>query len=144
LSGSAKTPRLRKSPTVGSNFMETTYIQFEVPKNEKQTATDGKVKKSLKKAVIGILTSVILKANPDYDKEIDKVKSWLIELETETGIPKREIGLNNLGEPILKMPYKNNYGYWTDNNLLLGDFKKHFQVGEIDKATFETKWNILL
>lgn len=93
---------------------------------------------------MGILTTVIPKANPDYENEIDKVKSWLIELETETGIPQREIGLDNLGKPILKMPYKDNYGYWTENNLLLDDFKKHFQVREIDPTMFETKWNNFL
>lgn len=25
---------------------------------------------------------------------------------------------------ILKMPFKNNYGYWIDNNLVLNDFRK--------------------
>lgn len=128
----------------GSNFMETTYIQFEVPKNENQTSADGLLKRSLKKVIIGVLTTVIPKANPDYENQIDNVKSWLVELEPDTGIPQREIGLDNKGNTILKMPYKDNYGYWTDNNLLLEDFKKHFQVNEIDRITFETKWNIPL
>lgn len=31
--------------------METTYIQFEVPKNENQTSADGLLKRSLKKVI---------------------------------------------------------------------------------------------
>lgn len=124
--------------------MKTTYIQFEVPKNENQTSADGILKRSLKKALVGILTPVIPKANPDFDEKIDTIKYWLVELETETGISQREIGLDDEGNIVLKMPYKDNYGYWTDNNLLLEDFKKHFQAKEIDKITFETKWNIPL
>ena len=106
--------------------METTYIQFEVQKSENQTSPDGLLKRSLKKAITGVLTTVIPKTNPDYENQIDNVKSWLVELETDSGIPQREIGLDDEGNTILKMPYKDNYGYWTDNNLLLDDFKKHF------------------
>lgn len=123
-----------------SKGVDATYILFEVEQSS-HTSSGGYLKKLLKITFIRILSIFIPKANPDYDDEIGKVTSWLIELETETGVPQREIGLNNLGEPILKMPYKDNYGYWTDNNLLLNDFKNHFQVKEIDQATFEIKWN---
>ena len=124
--------------------METIYIQFETPKNKYQNPPDGFLKKSFKKAIVGVLKSVIPKANPDFEKEIDNVKSWLVELEIETGIPQREIGLDDAGKTILKMPYKDNYGYWTDNNLLLDDFKKHFHAREIEKTNFETKWDLFL
>ncbi|MBK7855619.1 MAG: hypothetical protein IPJ79_12595 [Bacteroidetes bacterium] len=40
------------------------------------------------------------------------------------------------------MPYKDNYGYWTDNNLLLHDFKEHFVVSEINKDSFEQSWEL--
>jgi hypothetical protein len=40
----------------------------------------------------------------------------------------------------MKMPYKKNYGYWTDNNMLLDDFRKHFEVSEITKEEFERQW----
>jgi hypothetical protein len=122
--------------------MNTTYIQFELPKNETQIPTDGFLKRSFKKAFIGTLTTVIPKANPDFEGKIDNVKYWLVELESETGIPQRELGLDIEGRTILKMPYKDNYGYWTDNNLLLDDFKKYFPVKEIDKTDFETKWDL--
>ena len=58
------------------------------------------------------------------------------------GIPEREIGLDKEGRVILKMPYKDNYGYWTDNNLLLNDFKEHFVVSEIRKDSFEKSWKL--
>jgi hypothetical protein len=88
------------------------------------------------------LTSIIPKANPDFDYKIDLVENWLVELDCETGIPEREIGIDKNGQVILKMPFKNNYGYWTDNNLLLKDFKEHFTTSEISKESFENHWLI--
>jgi hypothetical protein len=40
------------------------------------------------------------------------------------------------------MPFENNYGYWTDNNLLLNDFKESFIVFEITKISFDVKWKL--
>ncbi|WP_234111808.1 hypothetical protein [Chryseobacterium sp. R2A-55] len=122
--------------------MTTTYIQFDAPKNDKQTVKEGLIKSSLKKALKGILTTFIPKVNPDFDEKIDEVKYWLVECDYESGIPEREIGLDKEGRVILKMPYKDNYGYWTDNNLLLNDFKEHFVVSEISKDSFEQSWDL--
>ncbi len=38
------------------------------------------------------------------------------------------------------MPDERNTGYWTDNNLLLEDFKEHFDVTEINENDFNDKW----
>jgi hypothetical protein len=122
--------------------MKTTYIQFDAPKSDRQTAIDGLIKSSLKKALVGILTTIIPKANPDFDDKIDEVQYWLVECDNETGMPEREIGLDKEGRVILKMPFKDNYGYWTDNNLLLHDFKEHFVVSEISKESFEESWEL--
>jgi hypothetical protein len=122
--------------------MKMTYIQFGVPRNDSQTAKDGLIKGSLKKALVGILTTNIPKANPDFDDKIDEVQYWLVECNNETGIPEREIGFDKEGSVILKMPFKDNYGYWTDNNLLLKDFKEHFVVSEISKDSFEQSWDL--
>lgn len=122
--------------------MKTTYIQFDAPKNDSRSAKDGLIKSSLKKAVAGILTKIIPKANPDFDDKIDEVKYWLVACDNATGIPQREIGLDKEGRVILKMPFKDNYGYWTDNNLLLNDFKEHFKVSEISKYSFEKNWEL--
>jgi len=90
---------------------------------------------------MGVLTRIIPKANPDFEDKINEVDYWLVEYNSETGFPEREIGLDIEGQVLLKMPHKNNYGYWTDNNLLLNDFKEHFNVSEISKEKFEESWD---
>lgn len=123
--------------------METSiYIQFKVAKREHNSVSDGIVKKNLKKAVIGVLTSIIPKANPDFEETIDLVETWIVEVDQETGIPEREIGMDKNGEIIVKMPFNDNYGYWTDNNLKLEDFKSRFETSEIRRDTFENYWNL--
>ena len=122
--------------------MKATYIQFDAPKSDNLTAKDGLIKSSMKKALVGILTAIIPKANPDFDNKIDEVQYWLVECDNKTGIPEREIGLDKEGRVILKMPFKGNYGYWTNNNLLLNDFKEHFVVSEISKDIFEQSWEL--
>jgi len=119
-----------------------TYIQFKVPKKEHNSESDGVVKRNIKKAIIGILGSIIPKANPDFENKIDLVETWIVELDNETGIPEREIGMDKDGRIIVKMPFKNNYGYWTDNNLLLTDFKDHFETTEISQVSFENYWSL--
>ncbi|MGG5487101.1 hypothetical protein [Gaetbulibacter sp. PBL-D1] len=121
---------------------KTTYIQFKVPKNEHTSEPDGAVKRNIKKAIIGILSSIIPKGNPDFENKIGLVETWIVEFENETEIPEREIGMDKDGRIIVKMPFKNNYGYWTDNNLLLPDFKKHFETTEISQDSFENYWSL--
>ena len=97
----------------------------------------------MKKALVGILTKIIPKGNPDFDDKIDEVQYWLVECDSETGMLEREIGLDKEGRVIMKMPYQDNSGYWTDNNLLLNDFKNHFIISEISKDSFEQNWESL-
>ncbi len=122
--------------------MKKTYIQFNAPRSCDKALKDGWLKSSFKKVLVGILHMFIPKANPDFENKIDVVKYWLIECDEDTGIPEREIGLDSEGRVILKIPYEKNYGYWTDNNLLLKDFKEHFVVSEISKESFEMSWEI--
>lgn len=119
-----------------------TYIKFEIQKNRNQTSKNGLVKNVLENILAEILTKIIPKGNPDFDDKIDDVEFWLLECDNETGIPEREIGLDSKGNIILKMPFKNNYGYWIDNNLLLNDFKKNFVVSEISMKSFEDIWKM--
>lgn len=123
--------------------MKETYIQFDAPNSDRPPAKDGLIKSLLKMALTGILTTIIPKANPNFDQKIDEVRYWLVEFDND-GIPKREIGLDKEKQVILKMPYKDNYGYWTDNNLLLNDFRKHFVVSEISKNSFEQSWSYFI
>ncbi|MEZ7509126.1 hypothetical protein QO190_08055 [Cloacibacterium sp. Arc13] len=79
-------------------------------------------------------------ANPDFDSKIHDTNIWLIEFDNDN-IPVREIGMNNSQEPIMIMPYENNFGFWTDNNLILQDFKNGFEFEKISKSEFEKNWN---
>lgn len=88
------------------------------------------------------LELIIPKANPDYEKKIDSVVYWLLEFESKRSTPEREIGLDSNEEVIVKMPYKNNYGYWVDNSLTLEGFQKTFKVEEITKEYFDEKWKV--
>ena len=74
------------------------------------------------------------------DSKIYDTNIWLIEFDNEN-IPVREIGINNSNDPIMIMPYKNNYGFLTDNNLKLQDFKNGFEFEKISKSEFEKKWD---
>ena len=122
--------------------MKTSYIQFDAPKKDSQAVEDSLLRRALKKVLVGILTEVIPKANPDFDDKIDEVQYWLVAYDNETGIPEREIGLDKEGRVIIRIPYKNNYGYWTDNNLLINNFKEQFVVSEISKDSFEQNWEL--
>ncbi|MCB1025177.1 MAG: hypothetical protein KDB79_12345, partial [Acidobacteria bacterium] len=83
--------------------MKTSYIQFDSPKSATQDSKDRESSGAVNKALVRILASFIPKANPDFDDQIENVRNWLVECETETGIPIREIGLDNEGRVLLKM-----------------------------------------
>lgn len=40
----------------------------------------------------------------------------------------------------MKMPFGENYGYWTDNDLTAGGFERLFEVTYITKELFDEKW----
>ena len=116
------------------------YIQFELPKRNVEVPKDRPIRTWVLKALECFLRKITPLANPDFDSKIDDVKYWMVECDDVSGIPDREIGIDKEGRVILKMPYKDNYGYWTDNNLLLADFKKHFDCSDISRESFEHHW----
>lgn len=107
------------------------------PKNKEQSWLTT----LLENSVIKVLTTIIPKANPDFDKEIGNVDEWLIEFNKETGVPQREIGIDKDGKTIMIMPFRNNYGYWTDNNLRLAEFNEQFQTTVTTEFEFNTMWD---
>ncbi|MEH1009462.1 hypothetical protein VDP25_17115 [Winogradskyella sp. ECml5-4] len=121
---------------------KTSYIEFELPKSKQKTQAEGIVKRNFKKALIGIFGAIIPKANPDFENKFDLVEKWIIELDNETGIPEREIGMDKKGRIIVKMPFKKNYGFWTDSNLVFSDFKGQFSTSKITRDTFENYWSL--
>ena len=118
------------------------YLKF---KDVKGTNSDDKPKtwltKTFEKSVIKVLTTIIPKANPDFEDKIGDVDEWLIEINEETETPEREIGINNQGRTIMIMPFGRNYGYWTDNNLKLNDFIETFQATLIVDKEFNERWD---
>ena len=115
------------------------YIKFK----EKTYSVKKHPVGTFEKVFIGIMKFIFPKANPDFDDKIDAVFIWMLEFEDEEDFPNREIGIDSNNNIILKMPFKKNYGYWTDNNLKYNDFVNSFNAEIIDKSEFETKWNEL-
>ena len=92
--------------------------------------------KKISKKILEIIFPI---ANPDFDSKIDDVVFWLLEFDEDLDYPIREIGLDQNKNVVLKMPYRENYGYWTDNELTYQDFIKRFSATPIEKILFEKK-----
>ena len=117
--------------------MNSMFIKFTDPGTRTKRA-----KESLwKRITLKLLVSFIPSGNPNFEDEMDNVKEWLIEFKDGNQFPNREIGLDILQQPIMIMPWRRNYGYWLDNNLLLQDFKSNFNAVEITKEEFEKHWD---
>jgi hypothetical protein len=103
--------------------MEEIYLRLKFNKrtNNRQNKENSWLVTLLENSMIKVLTTIIPKANPDFEKEIDNVHEWLIEFNKDTEVPQREIGVDNNGRMIMIMPFRKNYGYWTDNDLNLAD-----------------------
>ena len=115
------------------------YLSFEVQLDiENVNKNKLPLIKILVKKILFFLLPV---ANPDFELQIDNVKTWILEFNDKHSIPIREIGLNNQGKVILKMPFNSNYGYWTDNLLKFYDFQNEFNAKIIDKENFLILWN---
>jgi len=108
-----------------------TYIQFEEQVD----------KETFKKVFfVRILERILPKANPDFEDKIDEVRCWLLEFDSETGKVQREIGLDKEGHIVLKAPFRENYGFWTDSPCLFS--KDSFKAIEISKDNFEDSWEL--
>jgi len=110
-------------------------LRFKMPKD----STSPTDKQSV--AFIESLSKFLPAANPDYDDKIKLVTHWIVEFEVNTGLPNREIGLNDADEVIMTLPDKSNYGYWTDNHLKLNDFEETFETKVIQNKDFEFFWS---
>ena len=116
------------------------YLAFEDPKSTLTSIQRGLFHSIALRVIKFLIERIIPLANPDFDSQFDNVASWLVECEKESGFPNREIGLDTSGCPIMKMPYRNNLGYWTDNNLSAADFINQFKAVETTSLLFENIW----
>ena len=80
-------------------FYKMRYFKFE-------TVVDNIEEKDNKIHIffINILSLIIPKSNPDFEKEYDNVNFWYIEFDEENEYTNREIGLNVNEEVILISP----------------------------------------
>ena len=116
------------------------YIKFSEPSFKKEVKKETFFNKYLKSFISKSLSLFLPMANSDYEHLIDDVQEWKIEYDNTENCAWREIGFDKNGKVIMVMPFHNNYGYWTDNNLTLEDFKK-FEYIEISATEFESEWN---
>lgn len=118
--------------------MSNTYISFDL------SESDASIKPETisKRFIRTILESPAPVSNPDFIDQFSNIVTWLIEFEDDSYFPNREIGLNSLGDPIIAMPWKSNYGYWTDSNVVLKDLSFHFHVKGITNTQFKDLWNL--
>ncbi len=113
------------------------YIQFY---QKEPVNRPGNHKKLLRKTLSSILSKIIPIANPLFENRFETIKTWLLEIEKESGLPNREIGLDQNGDCVIILPFKDNYGYWIDTDMHLKNFKSQFAATEITKLLFERKW----
>lgn len=85
------------------------------------------------------------KQNPEFENEIGNVNEWLLEFKYNDWNYKneveREIGINDAGIAIVKMPYNKNYGFWSDEDVDYDFFIEKFKYEEISKEYFNEMWN---
>lgn len=118
--------------------MSNSYIKF----NVLQTGIRGTPENTGAKIepVVTTETEIPPVSNPDFEDKIDQVATWLIEFEGDSYFPDREIGLDSSNNPIMIMPWRKNYGYWTDNDLTIEKFRKKFNCIDITREEFQGFW----
>ena len=120
--------------------MNRIYLQFKANKaNTSEAEPKNWLGRAIENSLYKILTSIIPKANPYFNGKIKDVYEWIIEVE-EDEMPTREIGINKEGSVIMIMPWRENCGYWTDNNLIAEDFIESFECTTVNQNEFENLW----
>lgn len=113
------------------------YIKF----TDTPSTPDVKKKNNRKAKILKTILFFIPESNPEYDEIICDVAEWQLEIDPTDNLPTREIGKDINGKIILIMPWRDNYGYWTDNNITIDYFKDHFKATNIDKSEFDKNWD---
>jgi hypothetical protein len=88
-----------------------------------------------------VFSLIVPKANPDFEGKIQDVRQWILEVNDKEGTPDREIGLDDTGNVMMIMPWRNNYGFWTDSNVLVDDLAKSHEMQFVNRQEFESLWN---
>ena len=118
--------------------MSNTYLRFPILKSD-YNKTPEAISERLVKEVFNEQAPI---SNPDFTNILSQVAFWLIEFEDDSYYPNREIGLDANETPIVIMPWKRNYGYWTDSNVVIKDIMSNFAAQEIPKEQFIKNWKL--
>ena len=89
---------------------------------------------------IRLLRCTLPVANPDFEDLFEEVSYWYVEYDLTGKYTNREVGLGEDGSPLTIAPYRDNLGFWTDEDLNLDDYKHRLQATAITAAQFEEKW----
>lgn len=116
---------------------ENIYIKFKVTPDTLEVKTKNRRWTKIIKTILFFIP----KGNSDFDDLIGDVAEWQLEIDPNSKLPSRELGKDINGKIILIMPWLENYGYWTDNEITLDYFKEHFKANSIDKSEFNENWN---
>ena len=120
------------------------YIRFKTDKvvpDSEQQGSERWLTRSIENILIKVTSSIVPKANPDFDGKIQDVRQWILEVDDDEGIPEREIGLDDKGNVMMIMPWKDNYGFWTDSNVHVDELAKSHEMQFLDRQEFENLWN---
>ena len=120
------------------------YIKFktdEIVTDSGQPTGTSWLAKTVENSLTKILTTIIPKANPDFDGKIQDVRQWILEVDEDEGTPEREIGLDDKGNVMMIMPWKDNYGFWTDSSVQVDELAKSRDMNFGDKEEFERLWD---
>ena len=113
------------------------YLAFKHP--NQHDAVD-KPTNGLEDFIVKVLEALIPVGNPDFEEQLNKVDSWVVEYNTEEEDTLREIGYDKNNNVLLVLPLNDNLGYWANNNLTLEEYKKLNAVN-VTADQFEKDWN---
>lgn len=113
------------------------YLAFNHP-NQHDAVT--KNTSGLEDFIVKILEALIPVGNPDFEEQLNKVERWVVEFDKEEEDTLREIGYDGRGNVSVVLPYKNNLGYWSNNNLTLEDYYK-LDAKEMSVEEFQKDWD---
>ena len=88
-----------------------------------------------------ILSKLIPKANPDFEKKYKNIDTWYIEYDDEKHFTTKEIGIDKDGNVIVKAPFYNNFGLWVDSDMKYEDYLS-YDICVITKNDFNLLWNL--
>lgn len=108
--------------------------------NNEMKGSENKKRSCVDRIISLFLRSFLPMANPDFDRLYKFVNIWYIEYDNFEHYTLREVGLDINNYVIVKAPFKNNFGYWTDSNMTEKSFASHFNIEYINKDDFENVW----